>query len=82
MMNEDDMSAAGLARHEVVDLKSYHAGEERTAENFIVVPMPIARRCIATYFPETNCLVNINAVAHTSNTPASKSVVVKVIRKA
>ena len=81
MMNEDDMSAAGLARHEVVDLKSYHAGEERTAENFIVVPMPIARRCIATYFPETNCLVNINAVAHTSNTPASKSVVVKVIRK-
>ena len=82
MMNEEDMSAAGFARHEVVDLKSYHAGEERTAENFIVVPMPIARRCIATYFPETNCLVNINAVAHTSNTPASKSVVVKVIRKA
>lgn len=81
MMNEEDMSGAGLSKHEVVDLKSYHAGEERTAENFLVVPMPIARRCIATYFPETNCLVNIKAVAHTSNTPASKSVVVKVIRK-
>jgi len=78
MMNEEDMKQSGFRRHEVVDIKSYFQNEERTAENFIVVPMPIARRCVATYFPEANVLVSINAVAHTSNTPASKSVIVKL----
>jgi hypothetical protein len=65
-----------------VDIKSFYAGEERIAKNFIVVPMPIARQCVATYFPETNCLVSINAVAHSSNTPASKSVIVKMTKSA
>lgn len=78
MMHEADIRQAGLAQHDVVDICSYYDGVERIAERFIVVPMPIARKCIATYFPETNCLVSINAVAHTSNTPASKSVVVKL----
>lgn len=78
MMHEADMKEAGLQKHEVVDISSYFNGEERTVQKFIVVPMPIARRCVATYFPEANALVHINSVAHTSNTPASKSVVVKV----
>lgn len=81
MMNETDMLEQGLARHEVVDMKSFFNGEERIAANFIVVPMPIAKRCVATYFPEANVLVNINSVAHSSNTPVSKSVVVKLIKK-
>ena len=80
MMNEEDMKQQGLSKHEVVDIKSFFNGEERVAKNFIIVPMPIAKRCVATYFPETNCLVSINSVAHTSNTPASKSVVVKLER--
>ena len=81
MMNEADMKQQGFSRHEVVDIKSFFNGEERVAKNFIIVPMPIAKRCVATYFPETNCLVSINSVAHTSNTPASKSVVVKLERQ-
>jgi anaerobic selenocysteine-containing dehydrogenase len=81
MMNEDDMKQQGLTRHEVVDIKSYFNGEERVAKNFIVVPMPIAKRCVATYFPEANVLVSINSVAHTSNTPASKSIVVKLEKR-
>ena len=36
----------------------------------------LPRGCAATYFPETNVLVPARHVAHTSNTPASKSVVV------
>lgn len=80
MMNEEDMQKRGFSKHEVVDIKSFFNGEERVAKNFIIVPMPIAKRCVATYFPETNCLVSINSVAHTSNTPASKSVVVKLER--
>lgn len=82
MMNEEDMKASGFARHDVVDIISHFAGEERMAPQFIVVPMPIARNCVATYFPETNCLVSINSVAHSSNTPASKSVIVKLNRHA
>lgn len=78
MMNEEDMQQAGFAKHEVVDIISRFNGEEREVKNFKVVPIPIARRCVATYFPEANALVHINAVAHTSNTPASKSVIVKL----
>jgi molybdopterin-dependent oxidoreductase alpha subunit len=78
MMHEEDMKAASLTKHEVVDLISYYDNKERIAERFKVVPMPIARKCIATYFPEANVLVSVNEVAHTSNTPASKSVVVKI----
>lgn len=81
MMNKEDMKASGFVRHEVVDIKSDFKGEERVASNFIIVPMPIAKRCVATYFPETNCLVSINSVAHSSNTPASKSVVVRIVKK-
>lgn len=81
MMNEEDMKASGFVRHEVVDIKSDFKGEERVASNFIIVPMPIAKRCVATYFPETNCLVSINSVAHSSNTPASKSVIVRLVKK-
>ena len=81
MMHEEDMKATSLTKHEVVDLVSYYDNKERVAEKFIVVPMPIARKCIATYFPEANVLVSINEVAHTSNTPASKSVVVKIRKR-
>lgn len=77
MMNEQDMQQAGFTKHEMVDITSIYNGEQRTVKNFIVVPMPIARNCVATYFPEANALVHIDSVAHTSNTPASKSVIVK-----
>ena len=78
MMNEQDMQQAGFIKHEVVDITSSFNGELRSVKNFIVVPMPIARNCVATYFPEANALVHIDSVAHTSNTPASKSVIVKL----
>jgi len=78
MMNEKDMQHAGFEKHEVVDITSLFNGEERSLQKFIVVPMPLTHKCVATYFPEANALVHINAVAHTSNTPASKSVIVKI----
>ncbi|HRH49965.1 MAG TPA: FdhF/YdeP family oxidoreductase [Panacibacter sp.] len=77
MMNEQDMQQAGFKKHEVVDITSICNGEQRFVKKFIIVPMPIARNCVATYFPEANALVHIDSVAHTSNTPASKSVIVK-----
>jgi len=78
MMNEEDMKQFGFSKHEAVDIISRFNGDERVVENFKIVPIPIAKKCVATYFPEANALIHINAVAHTSNTPASKSVIVRL----
>ena len=43
-----------------------------------MVPYPTARGCAAAYFPETNVLVPLDSVAKVSNTPVSKSVVVRL----
>jgi molybdopterin-dependent oxidoreductase alpha subunit len=77
-MNEDDMKAQGLKKLDAVDLISHFNGEQRIAKKFLVVPYSIPRQCTATYFPETNVLVPLKSVAHTSNTPASKTVVISI----
>ena len=62
-----------------VDLVSeWRDGVERRAPGFRVVLYPTARGCAAAYYPETNVLVPLDATADTSNTPASKSVVVRL----
>jgi hypothetical protein len=42
------------------------------------VAYPIARGCCATYFPEANVLVPLDRTAAISNTPASKSIFVRL----
>jgi hypothetical protein len=59
-----------------VDITSHFQGETRTARRFTAVAYDIPRGCACTYFPEANVLVPARHVAHTSNTPASKSVVI------
>jgi hypothetical protein len=53
---------------------------ERRAKAFRLVGYPTARGCAATYFPEANPLVPLDSVAETSNTPTSKSIVVRLER--
>jgi molybdopterin-dependent oxidoreductase alpha subunit len=77
-LNESDVREQGLHAGQLVDLHSHHQGETRTAPRFVVALYPIPRRCAATYFPETNVLVPLSAVAEKSRTPASKSVVITV----
>jgi hypothetical protein len=43
------------------------------------VSYPTARGCAASYFPETNVLVPLDSTAQVSNTPTSKSVVVRLV---
>lgn len=81
MMNTDDMNAAGLSAGDKVDLTSEYDGEIRSARLFQVVPYPIPSGNICTYFPEANTLVPITRSARGSNTPISKSVRVRVIRR-
>ena len=82
LMNEEDMKQRQLLKGDMVDLYNTYNGVERAAHNFIALPYPIPRGCTATYFPETNVLVPIDSTADKSNTPTSKGVVLKVIKKA
>jgi molybdopterin-dependent oxidoreductase alpha subunit len=77
-MNSEDICEAGLQQGQIVDLASYYEAEERVARRFMVAPFNIPRGCAATYFPEANVLVPINSTADRSNTPTSKSIVIRV----
>jgi anaerobic selenocysteine-containing dehydrogenase len=75
----DDLAELGLADGDVVDLVSEWPGDpDRRAPLFRVVAYPIARRTAAAYFPEANVLVPVDSVATTSNTPTSKSIIVRL----
>ncbi|MEU8342901.1 oxidoreductase alpha (molybdopterin) subunit [Actinomadura meyerae] len=78
-VNPADLSALGIADGAAVDLVSEWAdGAERRAPAFRVIAYPTARGCAAAYFPETNVLVPLDSTAEVSNTPTSKSVVVRL----
>ncbi|GAB2746369.1 FdhF/YdeP family oxidoreductase [Kitasatospora kifunensis] len=77
-LNEDDLRALRLRDGDLVDLVSVYPDGERRASGFRAVGYPIPRGCAAGYFPETNVLVPLDSTAETSNTPASKSIVIRV----
>jgi anaerobic selenocysteine-containing dehydrogenase len=79
-VHPDDLSALGLADGGQVDLVSvWRDGVERRAPGFRLVGYPTARGCAASYFPETNVLVPLDSTAKVSNTPTSKSVVIRLV---
>ncbi|MDQ3403534.1 MAG: FdhF/YdeP family oxidoreductase [Actinomycetota bacterium] len=82
MVNPGDLAELSLLDGEMVDLISEWPGpngtQERRAEAFRVVAYPAARGCAAAYFPEANALVPLDSTADTSNTPTSKSIVVRL----
>ncbi|MDR3633120.1 MAG: FdhF/YdeP family oxidoreductase [Isosphaeraceae bacterium] len=78
-MNALDIAGLGLVDRQVVDLIGEFRDERRVAPRFIVVPYDIPRGCAATYFPEANVLVPVDDFADGSRTPASKSVVIRVV---
>ncbi|MFB9736669.1 FdhF/YdeP family oxidoreductase [Streptomyces thermocoprophilus] len=83
LVNPDDAHALGVTDGSYVDLISeWNDGVERRAPGFRVVHYPTARGCAAAYYPETNVLVPLDATADTSNTPASKSVVIRLEQSA
>ncbi|MEW2553130.1 FdhF/YdeP family oxidoreductase [Streptomyces zhihengii] len=79
LVHPDDARELGLADGAYADLVGeWKDGVERRAPGFRVVHYPTARGCAAAYYPETNVLVPLDSTADTSNTPASKSVVVRL----
>ncbi|GGV62381.1 FdhF/YdeP family oxidoreductase [Streptomyces thermoviolaceus] len=83
LVNPEDARSLGVADGSYVDLVGeWKDGVERRAPGFRVVYYPTARGCAASYYPETNVLVPLDATADVSNTPASKSVVVRLEQSA
>ncbi|MEY9935913.1 FdhF/YdeP family oxidoreductase [Streptacidiphilus sp. MAP5-3] len=79
LLNAEDAAAHGLTEGQYVDLVSeWKDGVERRAPHFRVVHYPTTRGCAAAYYPETNVLVPLDSTADTSNTPTSKSVVIRL----
>ncbi|MFE3096707.1 FdhF/YdeP family oxidoreductase [Streptomyces sp. NPDC059248] len=81
LVHPEDARELGLPDGSYADLVGeWKDGVERRAPGFRVVHYPTARGCAAAYYPETNVLVPLDSTADTSNTPASKSVVVRLER--
>ncbi|MFI8322900.1 FdhF/YdeP family oxidoreductase [Streptomyces sp. NPDC085529] len=79
LVHPEDAAALGFADGAYADLVSeWSDGSERRAPGFRVVHYPTARGCAAAYYPETNVLVPLESTADISNTPASKSVIVRL----
>ncbi|MFB7606946.1 FdhF/YdeP family oxidoreductase [Streptomyces gardneri] len=79
LVHPEDAAAFGLADGAYTDLVSeWTDGTERRAPGFRVVHYPTSRGCAAAYYPETNVLVPLESTADVSNTPASKSVIVRL----
>jgi len=78
-VHPQDLRALALSDGQMVDLVSIADDGERRAEAFRVVRYDrTAPGCAAAYFPETNVLVPLDSVADVSNTPTSKSLVVRL----
>jgi molybdopterin-dependent oxidoreductase alpha subunit len=77
-MNKEDMDTFGFETYEKVNLINDFGMKTRIAERFIVVPYSIPKSCVATYFPEANVLVPIDSMADESQTPTSKSVIIRI----
>jgi molybdopterin-dependent oxidoreductase alpha subunit len=79
-VHPDDLAALEIPDGSTVDLVSeWRDGSERRAPGFRVVGYPTARGCAAAYFPEANVLVPLDSTAAGSNTPTSKSVVIRLV---
>jgi molybdopterin-dependent oxidoreductase alpha subunit len=77
-VNADDLRALDLTDGQLVDLVSVWADGERRAPGFRIVEYATPVGCAAAYFPEANVLVPLDSTAEGSNTPASKSVVIRL----
>lgn len=77
-VNGADLKDRDLRDGDLVDLVSVWSDGERRAEGFRAVEYPTPPGCAAAYFPEANVLVPLDSTAEVSNTPASKSVVIRL----
>ncbi|PYI68509.1 hypothetical protein CVV68_06820 [Arthrobacter livingstonensis] len=82
-VNPSDLAELGIADGSYVDIHSEAPdGVDRVLRQQRIISYPTARGCVAAYFPEANVLVSLDDTAEGSNTPVSKSVVVRLEKAA
>ena len=81
-VNPRDIEELGFHDGDMVDLVTRWAGDDhlRRAPAFRIVAYQTPRGTAAAYFPETNALVPLDSTAVGSNTPTSKSVIIRLQR--
>jgi molybdopterin-dependent oxidoreductase alpha subunit len=78
-MNERDVAALGLREGDSIEFTAVtDDGIDRCVAGFRVVVYDIPPGCCAAYYPETNPLLALSHRDHRSNTPAAKSLPVRI----
>ena len=80
LMNKKDVEKHDLDIDLPVTLYNSYGGRKREVSGLKIVAYEIPKGCIATYFPECNVLIPLELKARKSNTPASKSVKVRLLQ--
>ncbi|MGJ3191215.1 FdhF/YdeP family oxidoreductase [Paenarthrobacter sp. FR1] len=79
LVNPLDLAELGYQDGGYVDVHSEaDDGVDRVLPQLRLVSYPTAKGCAAAYFPEANVLVPLDSTAEGSNTPASKSVIIRL----
>ena len=83
-VNPRDIEELGFHDGEIVNLVTHWQGDDhvRRARAFRIVSYQTPRGSAAAYYPETNPLVPLDSTAIGSNTPTSKSVIIRLERSA
>jgi anaerobic selenocysteine-containing dehydrogenase len=78
-MNPDDIVRLGLTDGEHVNLvTAFQDDVKREVKGFRIVSYPVARGCVAAYFPEATPLIPLWHCDENSHTPSYKVVPVQV----
>ncbi|MBS0291153.1 MAG: FdhF/YdeP family oxidoreductase [Proteobacteria bacterium] len=79
-IHAEDIRALGLKDGDLVDIHTvWDDGQQRSVAGFRLVAYDIPRGNLAAYYPETNPLVPLSAVALAAGTPTSKSIPVMLV---
>jgi formate dehydrogenase major subunit len=81
-INPGDIEELGFHDGDIVDLVTHWEGDDhlRRARDFRIVTYQTPRGSAAAYYPEANSLVPLDSTAVGSNTPTSKSVIIRLER--
>jgi anaerobic selenocysteine-containing dehydrogenase len=80
LINKNDMVKLDLDVDKLVTLYNEYNGRKRSVSGLTLIPYNIPEGCVATYFPECNPLIPLDQKARKSNTPASKSIKIKILQ--
>ena len=80
MVNPLDIAQLGFVEGDSVDIISLLSGADRRVENYRIVAYPTPVGAAAAYYPETNVLIALDHHGPAAQTPAAKSIPVRLQR--